>query len=164
MIKTIVHPVWGKVTYEESIWSGAKYLYINGQPLMKLDRNTFLVNKEEKIYAYVKGSYLSGVTVVIKGEAMEIIPKAKWYEWISCVLIFVLNLVWGNSRALCSIVPIVGGAVGGAISGLAMVLYMYFVRKTRKWWKKLLIWLGVMAGTFLVCFVVASLILAAAKK
>ena len=47
----------------------------------------------------------------------------KWYEYILALIIPIFVLTWGNSVYLCSIFPIVGGAIGGAISALAMIFF-----------------------------------------
>ena len=74
-----------------------------------------------------------------------------------CVLI----IVWGNNVALCSIVPIVGGAIGGAISGVMGVLNLYAMRSVKNVGIKLAIFAGMLVATFGICYVLALLLLSA---
>ena len=43
--------------------------------------------------------------------------KNSVFEIVLSILIFAFVMVWGNSAKLCAIFPIVGGAIGGGISG-----------------------------------------------
>ena len=71
------------------------------------------------------------------------------------ISIFMLILVWGNVPALCEIIPVVGGAIGGGISGLMACITLFLMRNTKKVSHKLLIWLGFLIGTFTICFAIA---------
>jgi len=69
-------------------------------------------------------------------------------------------LIWSNSTALATaFFPIVGGAIGGAISGLTACLCIMLMKNTKKIWLKLLIWAGLLFATVLVCYLIAALIL-----
>ena len=39
MKKSIIHPSYGEIVYEEGIWSGKKSISINGTPLQKVKKN-----------------------------------------------------------------------------------------------------------------------------
>ena len=67
----------------------------------------------------------------------------------------------GKLVYLCSIFPIVGGAIGGAISALAMIFSAVVMRKVSKPIFKILIGLGFFVATVLVCNLLAIAILAA---
>lgn len=160
MNKTVMHPVYGAVTFEENIWTGKKTIAINGTMLPQRQKNLyFLANGEESIPVILKGNALTGASVVIGGEELVLYSKPSVLDWILGVLPFVLVLVWGNSPALCAIVPVVGGAIGGAIGGLAMVLCMTQLRE-KTLGKKLLIGLLSLAATFAVCAAIGYVILA----
>ena len=73
----------------------------------------------------------------------------------------VLILIWGNIPALCEIVPVIGGAIGGAISGVTSFFSVIFMKKTENVLFKLLIGVGMIVGTFLLCMVLAFAFLSA---
>ena len=85
----------------------------------------------------------------------------KWYEYILALIIPIFVLTWGNSVYLCSIFPIVGGAIGGAISALAMIFSAVVMRKVSKPIFKILIGLGFFVATLMVCNLLAIAIIAA---
>lgn len=82
----------------------------------------------------------------------------KWYEIVLSVLPVALILIWGNSAALVSIVPVVGGALGGLISGIIAVLNLLIVKGVKPIWLKILISIGMLAAAFLLCFLIGSMI------
>ena len=61
------------------------------------------------------------------------------------------------SAALCSIIPIVGGAIGGAMA----VTNLTMMRNAKSLQAKIDVWLGMLVGTFFICFPIAYLILSA---
>ena len=154
------HPVYGEIVYDENFWSGKKTLYIGGKPLDRLDKKTFRVTVgEESKTAIVVGSIMSGVSVMIDGENIEITRKTTWYEMVLSILIFVINIVWANNPALVSIFPIVGGALGGGICGLIGMTNLIIIKKMPKIWQKLLVTLGMIVASLLICFILALIIL-----
>lgn len=62
-----------------------------------------------------------------------------------------------GSRIL-SIVPVVGGALGGLISGIIAVLNLLIVKGVKPIWLKILISIGMLAAAFLLCFLIGSMI------
>ncbi len=162
MKATIQHSIYGEITYDESFWSGKKTLFVNGTPLDKMDKKTFALNREgRKILFSIQGNFLSGTKLLVDGESLQITPPAKWYEIACSVFIFVLILIWGNSVALCSILPVVGGAIGGGISGMMAILNLFAMKSTQKLWLKLVIWLVILLATFFICFEIAMALLSA---
>ena len=85
----------------------------------------------------------------------------KWYEYVLSVLPFILILIWGNSVALCEIVPVVGGFVGGLISAVFSFLNLIILKKLKNIWLKVLVSVVTLGLTFLVCFLIALAILGA---
>ena len=160
MEKTVMHPVYGKITYDENIWSGKKTLSINGVTLSKINKNIFSwTNGMANLSVVLKGNAMTGASIVIGGETIELYSKPSVLDWILSMLPFVLVMVWGNSRALCEIVPVAGGAIGGAVSGMAIVLCMTGLRE-KKLGGKLLVALLALAATFAVCAAIDYVILA----
>ena len=101
-MKTAVeHSVYGIITYEESIWTGSRTLYVNGQALEKQSRNTFvLVRDKQTTYFTLKGSYLSGLKLTVDNQTFPIIAGPKWYEVLIVVTMALLYLVWANVPTL----------------------------------------------------------------
>ena len=102
-----------------------------------------------------------GASLIVDGQKIIIAPPMKWYEYILALIIPIFVLTWGNSVYLCSIFPIVGGAIGGAISALAMIFSAVVMRKVNKPIFKILIGLGFFVATVLICNLLAIAILAA---
>ena len=160
-MKTSVHHIaYGQIEYEENFWTGQRALTINGTKLTKQKKNVFAFNNEnETLICQIKGNLLSGVKLNIDQDVIELTPTTKWYEYACSISIFMLILVWGNVPALCKIIPVVGGAIGGAISGLAAFVNVLLMKKAKNAWSKLLVWLGMLAATFFICFLVALFVL-----
>lgn len=129
MKKTIMHPAWGQITYEENIWTGKKTVTVNGTALPKAGKNQFTFRQGEMLTVVsLQGNALSGATLHICGQQFELYPKPSVLDWLLSALPFVLVLIWGNSKALCSIIPVIGGAIGGGLGGLSLIITMLNVR------------------------------------
>lgn len=86
----------------------------------------------------------------------------KWYEYILALIIPIFVIIWGSSAYLCSIFPIVGGLIGGAISAPAMIFSAVVMRQVKK--KpifKILIGLGFFAAAVLICYLIALALISA---
>lgn len=152
MKSKILHPVYGEIIYDENFWTGSKSLYVNGVKLNKISKNTFGGQSDfAPICWTVSGNVLSGVKVIVNGETIEVDKKPAWYDIVLSSLIFILIMIWGNSVALCSIVPVIGGAIGGGISGIMLATNLIIIKKQNSILKKILITLGMMAATFVIC-------------
>ena len=89
--------------YIESIWAGKKTLIVNGIPAEKLNKREFKVGEETII---IKGSFITGVKLLLKDGHEIVLCKNKWYEWILIMLPF----------AYISL-GVLGGGIGGGLSG-----------------------------------------------
>lgn len=157
---TVHHIAYGEIEYVESVWTGRRDLSFSGRPLERKRRNLFLYKTGAgDVECRIRGSYLFGTTLIVDGEEIVLTPSCKWYEIALSVLLFTFLLVWGNVPALGAIVPIVGGALGGAIAGGAWYGVLFLMRRVKGPGLKLLVWLGMLAGSFLVCFLLALMIL-----
>ena len=108
----------------------------------------------------LKGSYMSGVTIDIAGEKIEIIEKPKWYVLTLIILFAIIPIVWSNVPSLCSIFPLVGGALGGVIMGVCAVASYMLTRVVQKpVYKILIIFAGFLLNVAL-CFGVGMIIIA----
>lgn len=158
-MKTVItHERLGEIIYEESAWTGQKNISINGQKLNKVKRNIFQIPGGETVT--LKGNFFLGTTAVIGAETVALTQPYKWYEYVLSVIPFILIIIWGNTVALCNIVPIVGGAIGGAISALFVVVNLLLIKKVNNIGFKVLISLVVTGLCFLACYLIALAILA----
>lgn len=159
-MKTVIqHQTYGEIVYDESAWTGKKAVSIGGTPLEKLSKKEFRM--QDGTTVTVKGGFFQGAGLDIKGETIVLTPRVKWYEIVLCILPLLLTLVWGNVPALCMIVPIVGGAIGGGIGGLFCIFGLWGMKSVKPVWLKILIGLGSFAVTFAICYGIAIAILAA---
>lgn len=149
MKQVVQHETIGEIVYEESAWTGKKTLTINGEQLQKKDKTTFVTNSGEQVA--LNGNFLKGASITVGGETIQIIPAVKWYEVVLSILPFLLIMIWGNVVELCLIVPVVGGAIGGLISGVFSVSNLIIIKRVDKIWLKVLISLGMLAATFGIC-------------
>ena len=161
MRRSVQYEKVGLVDYVESYWTGKKDIYFNGKKLFMQDKNTYVWNGEgETKTVKLVGNYITGVKMQIDGTEVQLTPKAKWYEIACSVMIFMLIMVWGSSVDLCRIVPIVGGAIGGGISGAMGFTNLILMKSYKKIEIKLAIWGCMRVATFGICFVVAKILLA----
>lgn len=158
MRSIVQHETIGSIVYEENFWTGKKNIFINDTPLVKQSKKLFLYsNGIENKTVHVTGNFVAGTKLVIGGETIEMVPSAKWYEIMCSIFIFVLNMVWGNSVALCTIFPVAGGAIGGAISGLVAVANLLVMKSVKSVALKLAIWLAMIVVMLFLCFIAALL-------
>ena len=159
MKASVRHMLYGKIEYDENFWTGKKELTVRGKKLKKTGRNVFksIFGKEYRI----QGSFLTGATLCVGNTSIQLSEPCKWYEVFCSALIAAFLLVWGNVPALCMILPLVGGAIGGAIAGLGAVTSLFLMKQTKGVGKKLMVWLGAFIGTVVLCFLVTMLILSA---
>ena len=106
MKEIVQHPIYGQIVYNESFWTGKKTLTINGVCAQPVSKKEFTVEGKKVV---IIGSSLMGLKLQIDNDIIEVFPKPKWYEIVFAVLPLIFLLTWGNSIALCSIFPVVGG-------------------------------------------------------
>lgn len=155
-MEKVVQSTYGEITFIESFWTGKKQVLLNDQKLKKVDKNIFVFTDEEgkDIHVLLNGNYINGTTITIGSETIQATAKAKWYEYALAVMIFMIVLIWGNSKELCSIIPIVGGAIGGAINGVMSFSTLIIMKPIKNVLVKILIALGMLVATIAICFVV----------
>lgn len=152
---------FGKIVYKESFWLGKKELYINNKRAIATGKKSFRLTDEENqnLKITVVGNYISGVKLLIDTKSIKVVEKSKWYEYTIAIAGAVLFIIWGNVPALCMIAPLVGGAIGGAITGLCEFSNLILMKQVKNPILKILIGLGVVAVNFLICFLLAMLII-----
>lgn len=158
MKQIIQHPTYGEIVYTESFWTGKKSLTVNGVEAQPVSKKEFSIDSKK---AFLKGNYLSGVTLWIDVEEIELFPKAKWYEFVLALLPLIFLLTWGNSPTLCAIFPVVGGAIGGALGGLFAIVSISVMKKAQSPVYKVGIGLGICVATVLIAYLLALAILSA---
>ena len=156
MKEIVQHSIYGEIVYNESFWTGKKALTINGVDAKPISKKEYMVNEKRAI---LKGSFLTGSTLLIEGETIQLSPKAKWYEIILAIIPFLFLLAWGNSASLCSIFPVVGGAIGGALGGVGAVISLFLMKTQKNPIVKTVVGIIVAVATILIAFVLALALL-----
>ena len=157
MKETMKHPVYGEITYNESYWTGKKVLTVNGVKAKAISKKEFVIGEKK---AVLNGSALTGVSLVVDGETLQLSPKPKWYEVVLAILPFLFITTWGNNSTLCSIFPIIGGAIGGALGGAGAIVSLLLMRKAKNVFAKILIGLAATLVAAFIAFIFAVIYLA----
>lgn len=155
MRKTIQHPVYGEIVYTENAWTGKKSLTINGIAATPITKKVFKIDDKS---VTIIGNDLMGASLFIDGEIISLSPKPKWYEFVLAILPLAFLLTWGNSVTLCSIFPVVGGAIGGALGGAASIISLCLMKKSKSPIIKVIIGIGALVATALIAFALALVI------
>lgn len=160
MKQIVQDETYGEIIYEESFWLGKKSISIGGVSLERISKKEFRL--QDGSTAYLSGGFLHGASLSLNDKTISLTPKVKWYEIALCILPILLTLTWGNIYELCAIVPVVGGALGGAIGGIFSVLGLYFIRSVKPIWLKIVIAIASLVITFGICSGIGYAILSAA--
>lgn len=165
MKKIFNHSIHGTIEYSDNIWTGARVITVNGKPTKKIGKKTYIYETEDgrKYTLSYVGNETTGATLDFDGEKFEVVPKIIWYEIILAILPLLFNIIWGNVKALVAIFPIISGAVGGAINGACIILSLSLMKRVKNPLLKILVGLGVLAISILVCYLIALAILKSAK-
>lgn len=154
------HEAYGRIVYKENIWTGKREITVGGVDLVKEKKNIYIYdNGETKIRVALQGNFMSGAKLVIGDETISVGTTPAWYEVACSIAIFMVILVWGNSVYLCSIIPVIGGGIGGGVSGLMAVLNLQAMKSVKNIAAKLGIWLAMLIATFGICMVLALVFL-----
>ncbi len=156
MRSAINHPTHGVIICEESFWTGKKSLIVNGFLANRISRKEFELNGKTYL---LKGSVYTGLTMTVDGEIIVLAPRPKWYEFVLFILPIVFMLTWGNSVELCSIFPVVGGALGGVLGALFGCASLSLMKRSDRPLGKILIGLGLFAASVATSFVLAIMII-----
>lgn len=150
------HPIHGEIVYNESFWTGKKTVTINGVDAQPISKKEFTAEGKKVV---IIGSSLSGLKLQIDNDIVEVSPKPKWYEIVLAVLPLIFLVTWGNSAVLCSIFPVVGGAIGGALGGVSSMTSLLLIRNAKSLLTKLLIGIVAFVVTVLIAFVLALMMI-----
>ncbi len=157
MKEVINNEKFGEIIYTESAWTGKKGLVMSGKELEKVDRNSF--KTEDGKMVNLTGNYFAGVKMTLDGETIILSQGLKWYDYVLSILPFVLIMIWGNSVALCEIVPVIGGVIGGLISAVFCFVNLFILKQLKNVWLKILVSVATLGVTFLICYLIALAIL-----
>ena len=161
---TVIHDVYGEICCEESFWTSAKTITINGVPLKRVGKPkygnfTYEYETDEGIKEVTaKGAFTSGINLTIDGETIRIAKRAAWYEIALCALMLTVMLVWSNSVYLCSIFPVLGGGIGGGLNAIFALTALLAMKSTKNIALKIAVWLAVFIGALILNFVLAIIL------
>ena len=153
------HPELGTIEYNEGFFASNCSIVINGEPLQRVNKKTFRDSAGRTFI--LRGSIFTQMKLDYCGQQIAITPKVPWYQTVLMLLPLIFDLIWGNVPALCAIFPVVGGAIGGAISGLCCALSALTMRQVKNAGLRILIGIGWLAVSVLVCFGIAMAMIAA---
>ena len=156
----LLHPQYGQIDYTENIWTGKRQLQINGETLAKRSGKSFILQQEEgETRCYIKGNFISGIRLLIGEDKIQLSRRAKWYELALSVFIWIFIIVWGNSAYLASILPIMGGAIGGAIAGFMAITNLNIIMQKTKVLAKILLTLCMLLAAYLAAYLIYPILL-----
>ena len=85
------HVGYGQIEYNENFWTGKRELTVNGEKLTKKKRNVFTLSSENgDLDCRIKGSFLTGATLYIDQDVIQLSESYKWYEFLCSALILCL--------------------------------------------------------------------------
>ena len=156
----VINDKYGKIIYDESIWTGKKIITINGKQLTKLSKSNFSYDIDgEEIVINLKGNLMTGSSIFIKSDCIQLVPKTMWWEYVLVFLPFIFIIVWSSIPATAEIFPLIGGFMGGAIAGVIAVVSMFLMKIVKKRIFKFLIGLGLGLTSIMICYMFAIIIL-----
>lgn len=156
MKEVMQHPIYGEIIYNESFWTGKKELTVNGVCAQRISKKEYAINEKKII---LKGNYLTGISLSVEDENIQLSSQPKWYELVLALLPFLFLIIWGNNATLCAIFPVIGGALGGAFGGIATIVSMFFMKKQKSLPIKLVVGIAVLIATIFIAFIIANLLI-----
>lgn len=155
---------YGTIEYKENFWTGRRKIYIDGKQYKYKDSNKY-VNKSEgkEEVVKVRGGYFSGVRLTVIDTYVNVVPMTATFEYVLALLPFIFVIIWGSAPYFCSLFPIVGGIIGGVISITTGVVQVKIMREFKSVLLKILVAIIMFAVTFILCHLVALVILSLIK-
>lgn len=99
-----------KYVYEEVFTSGKKDLFLDGVKFERVAKKQYKLPDSDQVIS-IKGNFIFGVTLYFSEDKQIPILQNKGYEW-ALLFLPVLNIAIG----------ILGGPLGAALSGIAMII------------------------------------------
>lgn len=149
----------GTIEYRESFWTGKKELILNGTPLKKISKQEFVynINEEDKV-TRINGNFLSGASVIIDGQVIQIVPKIGPFEILILIFAFFLPLICSSIEAFAVVVPLVGGAIGGLVYAAICLVGITFVKQSKSILAKFISFIGTTIVSFIVGAIVGAIL------
>lgn len=159
----------GMLKIEFSLATEKRKIFINGIQATKINKTEYVlidssINDGKEVNIRVYGNIAKGMTVNVDGFSYVILEAVTWYELALCIFFLAFNLAWGNTPKLVNVMPIVGGAIGGAISGLCFAFGLAFSRIPNKKIFRVLVILGFGLLGFLICLILGLTITSLLRK
>ena len=131
-----------KVEYEESFWTGKKFIKIDGNQLIKLGKKVFVL--DEKKYE-LNGNFIFGATLSGSDEKIVLVRKLNVLEWILVALPLFLVLI--------------GGALGGALGAVAACSNAAVVRSIKNVILKIIACIAIAGIAYIAWFAIAMMLI-----
>ena len=160
MQEIIQHEKYGTIEFSEGLLIANRTIFINGEQLTKKSNKRFTFSDGKEVI--VSGGLFSGIKLEINGDIIPITNPGKWYEIAIYIIGLVFLIAWSNSLALVSIIPMVGGALGGLLYAVPAVLGFSFSVKQKNPLLKLVITLSAVLLGLILCVLVGVIIISAA--
>ncbi len=162
MKASILTEKYGEIILEESFWTNSKKISVNGVPLKKINKKTYVDNiGQAQITAVISGGFISGAVIDINGEKFRLTEGAKWYDYVFTFMWVAIYIAWSAIPQLYMTFPVVGGAIGGVVAGIAAAGTIYIIKPMKNIAAKFAVSLGIFVGMMLVNFALAMVILTA---
>lgn len=159
---TVENEKYGIVEYKENFWTGKREISVDGKEYKHKIKNVYVNSSGEKVK--LSGSYFSAVRLMVIDTYVEVVPKTTAFEYILAILPFIVIILWGNAPYLCSILPVVGGIIGGSISIFAGMMEIKIMRLFKSFILKFLVAAIIFAANMFVCHLIACAILGVFSK
>lgn len=130
----------------ENVWTGKVKIFLNDIEAFKVRRNQYSCKiGDDHCIITKKGNSLTGLSVNIDGEEVEVIRKLNALELIVSFLPIVL--------------VILGGAIGGFFGALAICLNLYLMRYIESIFVKIIVPIVVSLVTYFIVLQIIALVL-----
>ena len=105
-----------KIKINKNLLTGKIEVFVNSVEINRLKEKEkpFLIDKDLKMYIKSNGFDFVVPKVIINDKEILLAQKLKWFEILICLIPFPLLII--------------GGAVGGGLAGLGIILNLYFIR------------------------------------
>lgn len=154
-------PALGQITYDENPFTDRRTLFINGVRAVKQKKKTYTYNNGEvMVSAVLRGNFFTGVTLQVGDRTVVLARPMYWYE---AVLGFLpaICIIWANISPIYLIpgIPVIGGGIGGFLSGLMAVISLVYVKEIKNIFAKIAFGLAMVAANLLLGTICTFLVL-----
>ena len=154
MKEFIQDPDYGEIIFTKNAWTGKRTLTVNDVMAKPISRNKKEFKLNEKM-VFLKGNTFTGISLYMDGKTIQLTPKPMWYEIALAIFPVLFIILWGNVPSLFAIFPVIGGAFGGAIGAVGMVISLYLMKKQNTALTKVFVGAAASAVTIFIAFILA---------